>query len=191
MSSKLSRSIVFELMRPIGVIGSIVGKIYDLFFGRADARLSRQRENELALEIRHDVPFLFDERGGEIVTDETLRYPRPFDFASVIVVVDDLLFRFFRGRGDLRVWVAPKREPNNWSELQTVISLIDEDEPRPLLFLTDVQRVLRPRMIRLRAAFSEDRYRDLKQRLSDLNEHQRVAIRQWETETNRRLYRDK
>jgi hypothetical protein len=114
MSNQFQRWIVQEVMKPIVLLGSGLNKLNKILFGRYQVNRSKKDEDQLAQEIQADVPFLFSEHGGRVVPDETVRYPRPFDYASVIVEVYDLRFRFFRGRGDLRVQVAPKHAPNDW-----------------------------------------------------------------------------
>jgi hypothetical protein len=195
MSGKFSRWIVLEVMRPVVLIGSTLEKLHKLLFGRRLVRLSIEDEEQLALDVRSELPFLFSEYGGKIIPDATVKYPRPFDYASVIVAVDGLLIRFFRGREELRVWVTPKSAPNDWDELPLVLRMVVDAsewaEPKPFLFLQDVARALKTRMVCLIEAFSEERYPDLKKRLSDMHKHERAVIRQWETETNRRLYPDR
>src|SRR5579864_6919358 len=102
MTGELSKSVARALRPPLQVIGFVLGGIYKLLFGRADVRLSKKREEQLGQDIRQDVSFLFDELGGAIVPDPTARYPFPFDYAFVVVAVDDLFLRFFRGGGELR-----------------------------------------------------------------------------------------
>ena len=105
----------------------------------------------------------------------------------MIVIADDLLFRVFRGCGDLRVWVAPRRLPGEWAKLHLVLSMIEETTVSQPLFLVDVARLLRDHMGRLKEAFSENSDRDLRRRLADVHELERAVIRQGETKTNRKL----
>ena len=181
-------------MRPIVLIGSILRKLDKLLLGRFHIRSSKEMEYRFAQEIQREMSFLFDEHGGVIVPDETIKYPRPFDYASVVVALDDSRFRFFRGRGDLRAWVAPKYAPSDWEDLPLVLSLLDDSErseSRPFLFWNDLARVLRPRMARLKEALSESNYSELRVRLSDVRERERAITRQWEKEINRGLYPDR
>jgi hypothetical protein len=136
---------------------------------------------------------LFNEYNGTIVPDGTIKYPRPFDYTSVVVSLEDMLFRFFRGRGELRVWVAPKIEPNDWEDLSLVLDAIaPESTPRhSIIFLEDAGRLLRGYMDLLRHALSPSQYPELKGRLDEIRKYERVVAKQWETEINRRLYPDR
>jgi hypothetical protein len=190
MSNSIQRWIVQEMMRPLVMVGSALGKVDELLFGRYHIRSSKKREHQFAQEIRRDLPFLFNEESGATVPDNTVKHPRPFDFASVTVDLDDLRFRFFRGRGDLRAWVAPQHAPNDWEELPLVLRVLDAPEwveSKPFLFWDDLARVLKPRMAHLREALSVARYPELMVSLSDVHKQEQSVIRQWETETNRRL----
>jgi hypothetical protein len=194
MSRQLNKWVNDIVTPPARVLIFVAGNIYRLLFGRLELRSSIQREKQLALEIQRDLSFLFDEHSATIVPDERVKHPRPFDYAMVNVALDSFFLRFIRGRGELRVEVAPRRDPRNWSDLFTVLGMVDAQEQsgsKSLLSLEDAARVLKPRVDRLRAAFSDERYAEMERQL--LNEHQydRAVIRQWETEINRRLYPDR
>lgn len=166
-----------------------MGRVYGILFGAADLRRSRERENQFALEIRREVPFLFEDLPGTIETDETRPHPRPFDYAVIIVALPDLLLRFTRGRGDLRVQVAPKTSRSDWAELRWLLSIVNESDVRPsFLYLSDVARVLKPNMDRIRAALSGERGVETWQKCADMRDYERVVAKQWSAEINRRLY---
>jgi len=146
----------------------------------------------MAKEIRRDIPFLFDEYAGRIIPDVSVKNPKPYE--SVIVAVDELLFRFVQGHGDLSLYVTSRRAPTDWNDIYLVFVALDEENPPPskwILFWSDVTRLLRPRMDRLREAFSEQEYPAMRQQLSKLRAHEHAAIREQEIELNRRLYPDK
>jgi hypothetical protein len=189
MSTRTSRWIVLELFRPVVSVGKLVGKIFRTLFGHRDVQLSKTREENLAKEISSEMPFLFDRYRGKVVPDESVKYPRPFDYASVVVAVDDLRLRFFRGRGDLRVHVAQKEAPSEWYELHVLLSVIEGRAISEPLLLIDVARLLESRLTNLEEAFSKTNYPELRRRLSNVDEDERAAIRQWETDVNRRLRR--
>jgi hypothetical protein len=73
----------------------------------------------------------------------------------VIVDLDNLLFRFVRGRGDLEVQVAPKSAPENWQSLQYVLGKVEVSESFERMHFLDLEvaRALEPRMGRLREHF--------------------------------------
>jgi hypothetical protein len=187
MSSRFTRWAVLEVFRPFVLAGNLLGKVWRVMFAGRDLELSRTREEDLAKEIRAHVPFLFENYQGRIVPDETVKHPQPFDFASVVVGVDNFLVRFFRGRGDLRVHIAQNRKPLEWHELHVVLSVIESTTISEPLFWSDIGRLLELHMSSLVNAFSHGNYPELQRQLSDVKEQERAAIRQWETETNRRL----
>jgi hypothetical protein len=193
MSNRATRWIFLELMRPVIILGKLAGKVYTVLFGRWELRSSIEAEAQLAREIRRDVPFLFHEYAGRIIPDPTVKHPQPFDFASVVVATDELLFRFFQGRGELGIWVTAPRAPTDWNNIFQVFAALDEDfaGPKWILFWSDVTRLLRPRMEKLKEAFAEENYAALEQRLSKLRAHEKAVIRECEIELNRRLYPDK
>jgi hypothetical protein len=197
MSRKLSGGIIFktvlDLMRPILVpVIWAVEKTYAALFGHRDLRLSKEDDERLAQEIRSNLSFLFDDYGARIVPDETLKHPRPFDYAVVIVSLDELSFRFIRGRGEFRVQVVPNRTPSVWEDLPLVLAMVDaEFERREFSSFLDVAASLKHRMKLLQEAFSADRCPELQQQLSEVHSHERAVIRQWETEMDRRLYPDR
>ena len=191
VSNKFQRWLVLELMKPIVFAGSLLEKIGEPLLLPRAIRSSITRQNQFALEIQRDLAFLFDDHHGQIIPDESVRHPLPFDCASVIVAADDLCFRFFRGRGDLRVQIAPEHAPEDWGELPLILSWLgwrDQLGPRSFVSLQDVADVLRPRMHSIREAYSAERYTQMKTMLSEEREHEQVAARQLAAEINRRLY---
>ncbi len=194
MGRGLNRWVIAVVTPPAMVFKVVAVNIYRLLFGRLDVRASRQRESQLALEIQRDLSFLFNEHGAKVIQDASVRYPRPFDYAIVNVALDSLFLRFIRGRGELRVQVAPRRDPHNWSELPVVLGVVDAQErfePKLPWSLGEVAGVLEPRLSRLRQAFSDEGYPTMDRELTKERDHERAVIRQWEIEINRRLYPDK
>ena len=187
MSGRFTRWMVLEVLKPVVLAGNLLGMGWRVLFAGRDLKLSRTREEDFAKEIRAQVPFLFEKYQGSVVLDETVKHPRPFDYASVVVAVDNFLVRFFRGRGELRVHVAQNRAPFDWYELHVVLSVIESKTISEPLFWTDIARLLELHMSSLKDAFSQSNYPELQQQLSQANEQERAAIAQWETETNRRL----
>lgn len=172
----------------------ILGKLSGAVFNPGLVRNSKKREDQLVLTVREDFAFLFDEYGGRVVPDEGVKHPRSFDYAIVVAVPDDLPFRlrFIRGRGELRIQVASNSSPNAWEEFPSILDLIDPDNPRQHTFISlpDSARVLREYLDLLRQAFSPEHYPELKQRFDANHVRDRALIKQWEIETNRRLYGD-
>ena len=188
MSNRVSRWIVLELMRPVVLLGSVVERAHKLLFGPREVRRSREADHEFGLEIQQNLPFLFVEYAGTILMDESLEYPRPFDYTVAIVALTALSFRFIRGRGEFRVQVAPEQSLEAWEDLPLVLSLIATDfEAREFSSLQDAATALKPRMGRLIESFSADRRPALQQKLSSVHQQEQAVIRRWQTEIKRRL----
>jgi len=198
MLNRLWRRVLIELLRPFVLIGVGIEKVYNFAFWKSNVRLSMENEKRLACDIAQSIPFLFREYAGVFVpidsieepVPKSLQHPRPFDYAVVVVAVEDLLFRFIRGRGDIGVQVTKQCDPTNWGELQWVLSMVDGPdlfEPRDFSSLEDIANLLKPRMARIKELFSVDRYPDTKHALSDMRSHERAVARQLASEISRTL----
>jgi hypothetical protein len=188
--NKFWRWVVLESVAPFVLVGVGVQKTYHFLFRESILRRSREGERQFARDIQRDLKFLFDDYSGRIVPDDAVEYPLPFDFAFVIVGLDNLFFRFFRGRDAFEVWVAPSFAPKEWAELQWVLSRIGRAapfEPREFLSLEDIANLLKPRMTFIREAFSPEQYPEIERHLSDMRSHERAVARQLSSEINRRI----
>lgn len=157
-----------------------------------DKRLYRRNRERFEQEVRDALPFLFSEFQAQVVPDGAELDTPPFDYTSVTVALDDLIFRFWRGRGELSVLVAPVFAPSDQHDLSLVLSWITGDGEiarEHYLDLWHVRRVLEPNLSAIKGLFSLSRFQDLKRRLdSEIYSADRVAIKAWEAEINRRLY---
>jgi len=91
----------------------------------------------------------------------------PFDYASVKLSRNNVLFTITRGRGELNVSVAPRHIPTESHELGYVIAAL-ESHLRVQESVNDwesIERLLRPRLAILNAAFSEHEYSHLREKL--------------------------
>lgn len=186
-----------EVMAPVIVaVDWVLRKTYKVFFGRMELRMSREEEEKLGHEILTKLSFLFEEYGGRLCPYESpfkaLKHPRPFDFAFVMVSLDDLSLVFFRGRGDISVQIAPKHSPSALEDLALVLNLIDERfEQRYFRSFDEVAVALEPRIKLLREAISPEKYPELQKGLANAHAYDRAVIRQWQTEISRRLFPEK
>ncbi len=184
------RRALLELLGPFVMVGVGLEKTYHFVFRQRIIRQSLQEEQQFARDIQRDLKFLFDDYCGRIVPDDTVEHPQPFDFAFAIVALEDLSFRFLRGRGSFEAWVAPRFAPKEWGELQWVLNMVDGPdpfEPRDFLSLNDIANLIKPRMIYIREAFSVERYPQTRQYLLDMRSHERAVARQLGNEISRRL----
>lgn len=192
MSGRLLRFVVEELMRPVVLLGRVISAVYSLAFGRADELESRKRDHDFAAEISANVPVLSEKNGATAVPDPQAKYPRPFDYVVAIIQVNGVLFRFTRGRSELRIQVAPGGT-EEWHELSWLLTLLAVPEweaTKPFCSLEDVAGVLEKSMDLIKEAFSSRLRVDTVRKLSEFRQYERVVAKQLETEINRRLYPD-
>jgi hypothetical protein len=179
-----------RVMSPILVpLFWVLEKSYSVVFGHVDLRMSREADKNLGDEILSKLRFLFDSFGGNLSDDETIKHPRPFDYALKIVTLHGFSLRFIRGRGELTVLIAPEFAPATWDDLATVLNLIDDRfEQRYFSTLDELAAILEPRMTCLQWALSEEEYPEFQKKIENARAYDRAVIRQWETEINRRLF---
>lgn len=135
-----------------------------------DKRAAIKNQNRLGEDIQNFNPFLFKECGAEIVPNEGVRFPPGFDYAYVTVVAGNVRLQFLRGRGELRVEVAPRQNPRDLNEISTVLREIGSLQGyvnRPAyLELRDFAYLLQTHWSVLQEAFSEEHYEKTKERIS-------------------------
>src|SRR5689334_4801014 len=110
------------MRKPVVLMGSSVDKIYEFFYRDRGIQGSKENAERFAFEIRLKLDFLFRQYAGSVIPNENASYPQPFDYAFVTVATDELVFRFFRGREELRSWVASKRDLTCWGELDILLA---------------------------------------------------------------------
>ena len=184
--------VVNYLVRPpLVVLGFILSPVWFLF-GLSDKQLALRDQKKLEQEIRHSMPFLFDEHHGRIVPNQGVPFPPGFDYAFVTVAVDNLSIRFCRGRGELDIRIARTDAPNDLHDLALLVALMDRmgyPQSWRIGDLRQASRLLEPQMDRLKQAFGEGADRDLTQLLAEARESERTAIREAEWEINKRTKR--
>jgi hypothetical protein len=189
MGRQFNKLVVAIVAPPLRVAGAMVGNLYSLFFGWYDKRLARRAQQAFAEAVLEQLSFLFTDYDAQIVLKPEIKRLSEIDWPSVTLSTDGMLFKFLLQRGDLSASIAPIHKPNDWDDLLLVLSLIDESVKREgVVDLSYLARLLKPRMMLLSRAFSEDTYAATKQHLSEAHEYDRVVTRQWENEVNRRLY---
>ena len=117
--------------------------------------------------------------------------PRPFDYAQVSLDLDHFQLRFTRGRGELRIHIAPKDSPDCLHELMLVLNVLDgQDDIQPVLFvdLDQAARLLQPEINKLSECFASGNFSQLKGKLDEIYKYDRAVIRQLEADVNSRLY---
>jgi hypothetical protein len=153
--------------------------------------MAREANEQLGREVHSNLSFLFSDYGG-VLNPYPVKEPSPFDYAATRVTLPEFTFQFVKGRGALRVLVAPKHAPKELEDILIILSVIDESfERREFKSFADLKAVLEPGMKLLQEFLAPDRYPESVPRLANAREHDRAIIRQWQTEINRRLYPDK
>jgi hypothetical protein len=191
MGQEFNNWVVAIVRPPLVVLRFVIEKSYSLVFGWwLDKRLVSRSNQRFGDDVRRHIAFLFDDYGARIIPNGP-EPPASFDFALVTLSVGDLIFRFFRGRGDVTMNVASTRAPNDWHELSALLGVMDLGvQRRAFTDLADIGRILRLHMNEIRQALSPEHYRNTQRLLYEVYEHDHAVTRQWSAEINRRLYPD-
>ena len=164
---KHNRQLLDELIRPpFLLVGFIVKAIYRVMFGWwLDPWLQGKANQSLVEDVRGKLPFLFP--NGTVVEHPQIRV-LPFDYASVEVSWENLLFSFTRGREESNVLVAPRHAPNMSYELGAAIAALEDRRNSDCYAINDLHdaaSLLQPHLQALNAAFSEHDFPTIKQKL--------------------------
>jgi hypothetical protein len=183
---------VIAVQVPLRVLGYILSPLYAISFGALDKHLARKYERRLASDVQFVLRFLFTDYQGHVVPNAGVPFPPGFDYAFVTVAVANILLRFTRGRGELGVLLAPAFAPADWHDLSLVLAAIHDLsslERQRYHDLWHLASKLEPHMKTLIENCTVQRFTKLKQRLqNEVYAPEAFVIRQWETETNARLY---
>jgi hypothetical protein len=157
---------VLEFLLPVFLgVGFIVKMVYNIAFGWwLEPRLQRKANRELLDDVHANLPFLAPQ--ADIGQPSVMVLP--FDYASVEIPWENLLFGISRGRGELNISVAPRHAPHQSYELGPVIAALDgrHFSQRDLVKdLAGAATLLLPRLQALNAAFSEQEFPRIKERL--------------------------
>lgn len=148
---------------------------YRVIFGYLDRRIACKLEAQLARDVRVALGFLFTQHKGRIVPNQGVPFPPGFDYASVTVIAETLVFQFTRGRGEVAVKVAPTFAPSDLHDLLFLVRILGTPCETTTLYtfgnLQEVSLVLQSRILDLFKAFSTDNWRYFKIQLADF--HQR------------------
>jgi hypothetical protein len=161
----------------------LIGQAYKVFFSRADEQISRRLGRELESDIREAFSQIILDREGS-VTIEARPKILAFDFSIVIVATRYLRFRIIRGRGDLDVYVAASKSPQEWHTLGDVLCVLNETELREHSPMKEVANVVCSNFDKIVDLFSSDE-NPLRIQLAEIEMYKRRALKQWEYEINR------
>jgi hypothetical protein len=153
-----------------------------------DRPIARKRQADFERKIRRDAEALFYKHGAEVVPNEGVPFPPPFDGAFVTVRADGMLIRFEKGRGDFNVRVASVERPHGWADLELLIAAIETPDDMSRKGLVDAWvagRVLDGHWDDLKKALQSDSTHKVLQEFRAREEIYRKAA---ERELNRHLY---
>ena len=177
---------------PLQLLRTLLTPLYDVTIGVLDKQLARKHEQQLAADIRLAFGAFFGKHAIRIIPNQGVPFPPGFDYAYVTVTLENFLLRFIPGRGELGVLIAPAFAPMDWHDLSLVLDVAKAEDDLQRMEFRDVwhaARSLQPHLQAVTELFTQDRFADVKHRLDrEVYTYERFAIRQWETETNARLY---
>jgi len=129
MTDRFRLSTAGQVFRFIGGV-CILG--FKVLFGPSDSLSAKRNRNRLLSEIEVSFADLLRERAGRIHSNEGKGLPRAFDYAAVVMEFPEIRFRVIRGRGEIRVQVAPVHAGEDWHDLVLLWSVLATPEhPTP------------------------------------------------------------
>ena len=186
---KHTRIQIMELIWPVFAVIGLVGKAaYKISIGWwLDSWLQRKANRVLWEDVQTDFHFLCPK--GFLVKQRRTEI-LPFDYASVCVRYENLLFFFTRGRGELNVSLSSPSSPLETYRLAAVIAALDSTdvtEQHPPRSQAELANLLRPRLAALNEAFSDGQFPEFKKKLADEKRILRAATKQAEWELNKKI----
>jgi hypothetical protein len=158
---------ILEFTAPVFVgVGFIFKMVYIIAFGWwLDPWIRRSGNRKLLDDIAANLHFL--------VSDPNANVPRTVgvfhsEFPTVEIPWGNLFFTVVRWRDETIISVAPRHAPEKSYQIGPVVAALESrnfSERDVVHNLTDAARVLRPRLQALNAAFSEEQYPRIRDRL--------------------------
>jgi hypothetical protein len=130
-----------------------------------DPWLQRRANRALWDDVQANLHFLVSQ--AQLVDSRPVAV-LPFDYASVNFLWDNVLFTITRGRGELNVSVSPRHVRAESYELGRVIAALEHRHLAAHDLTNDLPgaaSLLRPRLQALNAAFSEQEYPHIRERI--------------------------
>jgi hypothetical protein len=142
-------------------IGAICIPIYKLIFGRSDMAVAHKNERRLLVDVRKSFAGVLSEHTGIVSTEGRERRPA-FDFAIAVIKFNEIGVRIARGRGELRIQIAPAHDLNDWNDIEVLWRVLHLQEwpvsPSPYDSLNDVSDYLNAHWDKVVAAMSAQHY---------------------------------
>jgi hypothetical protein len=164
---RASKAPILEVLAPLfHGIGSVVKIVYHITVGWwLDPWLQYSANRALWDDVQANLYFLASQ--WELVNSRPVKV-LPFDYASVNILWENVLFIITRGRGDVSVSVAPRHAMRELYQLGPVIAALEHrhlSERDSFHDLGGAATLLRPRLRVLNTAFSEQEYLHIRERL--------------------------
>lgn len=186
------KEFLIDVLRPPALtIGFVIKGLYRLLIGWwYEPRVRTLQQNHLLQEVQEQFGFLFTTHTARIVSNDDIGQLAALDCPVVTVSAEGLLLRFIEHRGTRRVHVASERLPTEWHDLSSVLNAIEPDKVRrhSIVFFQDAARLLGGDWDLVRAAFSPERYPELREQLEHAYGREMAVTLEVQDEINRKLY---
>jgi hypothetical protein len=104
------------------VLGFVTVEGYKLLFGWWRGKIvTERRQLEFRKELQSSLEFLFSEHQAKFVQNEGVPEIPPFNYVVTTIAVENMLFRFIKGRGEFVVEMAPWDKPSAWQDVDLVL----------------------------------------------------------------------
>ena len=153
-----------------------------------DRPMARKEQAEFERKIRRDAEALFCKHGAEVVPNEGVPFPPPFDGAFVTVRADGMLIRFEEGRGDFNVRITSVERPQGWTDLELLLAAIetpDDVRRRGVATVFVAGRELDRHWDDLKQALRSD---SVQKTIREFLEREETYFKAYSRELNRHLY---
>jgi hypothetical protein len=153
---------VLKLLAPLFLgLGFVIKLLYTLFFAWwLDPLLKRKANRDLVNDIKMNLLSVVSEASSITIVRA--------DWPEVKISYGNLLFTIVRWRDEVTVSVAPRHSPSENHEIGPLIAAIGGrhfTERDIVIDLVDADRLLRTHLNELNAAFSEQEYPRIRERL--------------------------
>ena len=153
---------IWQFVAPLVLgIGYVIKIAYYVTFAWwLDPLLQRKGNRELVEEIKAKVPCLIS-KASSIQAVQA-------DWPTVKIICGNLLFTIVRWQDDIALSVSPRHVPNESYQLGPLVAAVESrhfSERDIVNDLVDAEKLLGPRIKELNAAFSEQEYPRIRERL--------------------------
>jgi hypothetical protein len=171
---------------PLSLIQSFVRKLFPQSTFRAGMqRKLMPKGSDPAFEekVRQGLSFLLRDFSACVVSNQ--HFPGAFGNVVLILAIAPLLLRVVRDRDELRIDVAPAREPTQWRLLTVAVAAAEGNTQNPVLAscirVHQAAALLEARFESLRAAFLPESYATIEKAMWDI---ETTKLKDWVAKFN-------